>query len=71
MKKKPTAYEARVLDVLLVELRRAVKLRAQLNIIIDPFVDGSGTYVFAAPNVSGRSYTIENASKPTKKRRTA
>lgn len=55
----PSAFEKRVLDVLLVELRRAMRRREQLSIIVDPFTMGSGTYVFAAPNEQGHTYTIE------------
>ena len=57
--KPPSAFERAVLDVVLVELRRAVWIRGQLSLTIDPFVAGVGAYVFASPNTSGRTYTIE------------
>lgn len=58
--KPPTEWEQRVLDILLAELRRAVKAKAQLSITIDPFVMGGGTHLFACPNEMGRSYTVED-----------
>ena len=61
--KAPTAFEQKVLDVVLRELRRAMRMRGQLTITIDPFVDGGGTHVFASPNTQGRSYTIEKGRK--------
>lgn len=57
--KKPSAFEQRVLDVVLVELRKAVRMKGQLMITIDPFVMGGGAHIFASPNTEGRSYTIE------------
>ncbi|MDP3768593.1 MAG: hypothetical protein Q8S13_11320 [Dehalococcoidia bacterium] len=62
--KPATAWERRVLDVMLTELRRAMKLRSQLTIIIDPFTNGGGTHLFAAPNEAGKSYTIDDADRP-------
>ena len=67
MKRSPTAFEQEVLDVLLVELRRAMKLGDQLQITIDPWTNPKGgAYIFAAPNSAGRTYTIE---APVPKRR--
>lgn len=56
--RKPTKFECDVLDVVLRELRRAMRSKAQLSILIDPFVRG-GAYIFAAPNEEGTTYTIE------------
>lgn len=72
MKGKPAdtdEFEREVLGVLLVELRRAMRLKAQLSIIIDPFTMGGGTYIFAGPNEKGTTYTIE--TKPSPRRRAA
>jgi hypothetical protein len=54
-----TKFEREVLDIVLLELRRAMRMRGQLTITIDPFVHGGGAHVFASPNTNGRSYTIE------------
>ncbi len=61
--KPPTAFEREVLDIVLRELRRAMRMRGQLDIIVDPFVDGSGTHIFASPNTEGRSYTLEKRGR--------
>lgn len=66
MKKPPNAFERDVLDVLLTELRRAVRKRAQLSIILDPFVQGGGAYVFAAPSEQGHTYEITARQRKTK-----
>lgn len=57
--KPPTPFERRVLEVLLCELRRAMRSKAQLSILVDPFVAGGGTYIFAGPNEQGRSYSFD------------
>lgn len=57
-KRPPTKWEREVLDILLVELRRAVRLKGQLEILIDPWLAGRGTYVFASAHATGRSYEI-------------
>lgn len=59
--KKPNEFEQRVLDVVLVELRRAMRKKCQLTVIIDPWWDAGGAYIFAAPNAGGLSYTIEKS----------
>jgi hypothetical protein len=56
--KPPTAFEREVLAILLSELRRAMRMRGQLHVTIDPFVGGDGTYIFASPNTSGRTYEL-------------
>ncbi len=66
--KPPTEFEAEILDVLLLELRRAMRSRGQLCITIDPYVDGAGAVVFASPNTEGKSYRIET-TLPRKRRR--
>lgn len=58
-RRRITVFEQRVLAVVLIELRRAVRMKGQLQITIDPFVMGGGAHVFASPNTVGRSYTIE------------
>ncbi len=62
-RKAPSAFEQEVLDVVLLELRRAMKMRVQLTVIIDPWAMGDGTYLFAAPNEQGRSYMIEKRER--------
>lgn len=57
--KPPTVFEQRVLDILLRELRRAVRMKGQLSITIDPFVRGGGAHIFASPNATGHTYTVE------------
>lgn len=57
--KPPTEFEREVLAVVLVELRRAMRMRGQLSLTLDPFVDGGGAHLFASPNTAGRTYTIE------------
>lgn len=61
--KPPTKFEREVLAVLLCELRRAMRMKAQLTITIDPYVMGGGTHIFAAPNETGNSYTIEGRTR--------
>ncbi len=51
--KPPTPFERDVLDVLLRELRRAMRMKGQLSIIIDPYIDGGGAFVHASPNTEG------------------
>lgn len=58
-----TDFEREVLDVVLVELRRAMRLRAQLSIIIDPFLPTGGAHIFAGPNESGHTYTIDTRKR--------
>lgn len=64
MKKKKTktttAFEKKVLDVLLSEFRRAVKKKTQMTIILDPFVLGGGAHVFVSLNESGNAYEISS-----------
>lgn len=54
-RKRVTAFEQRVLDVVLTELRRAVRMKKQLQLTIDPFIMGGGARIFASPNTEGRS----------------
>lgn len=68
--KPPTLLEREVLDVLLLELRRAMRMRGQLTIVLDPFAHLNGVEIFASPNTEGRSYTIEKPlEKMAKKKR--
>lgn len=62
----PNEFEREVLDVVLVELRRAMRLKGQLEILIDPWLAGRGTYVFASAHSSGNAYEI--ASRTPKRR---
>lgn len=55
----PTKWEAAVLDVILKELRRAVRDKKPIEIMIDPFVMGGGAYVNASRCEPGHTYTIE------------
>ena len=64
--KSPNAFEMSVLKVLLIELRRAMRLKAQLTVIVDPHLAGGGASIFAAPNDAGRSYEITTEKKETK-----
>jgi len=57
--KPPTKFEREVLDVVLRELRRAMRMRGQLSLTIDPFTYLNGAHIFASPNTAGRTYTIE------------
>lgn len=68
--KPPTPFEREVLDILLAELRRAMRSGAQLSIIVDPFnpIHGEGAHVFASPNCIGKTYTIEG-DRPRRARR--
>lgn len=61
-RRPPSAVEREVLDVVLVELRRAMRLRTQLTILLDPFTLGDGIYVFASPQEDGVTYTIGSSS---------
>ncbi len=56
---RPSAFEREVLDVVLLELRRAMRMRGQLSLTIDPFGIGDGAHIFASPNTEGRTYTVE------------
>lgn len=67
-KKPPTEWEQRVLDVLLVELRRAVRVRRQSSIIIDPFTMGGGTYISAGPSSEVNTYELVNNGGAATKR---
>lgn len=60
--RKPNKFEQGVLDVVLGELRRAMRLRGQLQITIDPFarVHGDGAVIFASPNTAGHTFTVES-----------
>jgi len=58
-RRAPSAFEREVLDILLRELRSAMRARAQLTVIIDPWTAGGGTYIGAFPNEEGRSYEVE------------
>jgi hypothetical protein len=62
-RRPPTDFEREVLDVLLRELRRAMRRKEQLSILVDPFTLGGGTYIFAATNPAGHTYTIEKGTK--------
>lgn len=55
--------ERDVLEVVLRELRKAVRRKTQCLVTIDPWLQGGGTYVFCSFNETGRSYTIEAASR--------
>ncbi len=64
-KPKPaTPFEQAVLDVVLVELRCAMRIGEQLSILIDPWVRGGGTYVYATPNDRGKTYEVANEPPP-------
>jgi hypothetical protein len=58
-RKKPTQWEQRVLDILLIELRRSVRNKRPLSITIDPFVSEGGAFIFAGQCESGHTYTVE------------
>lgn len=66
--KLPNAFEKRILDTLLLELRRAMRARAQLSIIIDPFTRGGGAHISALPNETGRTYEFTKDPEPKRKR---
>ncbi len=68
--KSPNAFEQGVLDVVLIELRRAMKMKAQLHITIDPWLCGPGATIFASPNAAGRTYEIDLKRLDAKRRRT-
>lgn len=57
--KPANAFERRVLDVLLAELRRAMRKREQMQIVIDPYFRAGGAGIWAGPNRDGHSYDIE------------
>lgn len=66
-RRPPNAFEQEVLDVMLVELRRAMRLRVQLEVLVDPWALGDGTFIYAAPSVAGRSYTIDHTATSKKR----
>lgn len=66
--KKPNDFEQQVLDVCLVELRRAMKIKAQLSIVCPPTGEPRIDDIFAGPNEQGVTYEI--AARP-KRRGTA
>jgi len=68
-KTAPTVFEQKILDTILKELRRAMRMKGQLTLIIDPWTSSGGASLFASPNVEGRSYEIpyigEASEKPS------
>lgn len=64
--KPPNAFEMQVLKVLLIELRRAMRMKAQLHVIVNPYLAGGGATVFAAPNEEGHTYEITTDKKETR-----
>ncbi len=64
-----STLEQDVLVVVLKELRRAMRMKGQLSIIIDPWTAGGGTYVHASPNTEGRSYEIASRAQLDKRKR--
>jgi len=51
--RKPDAFEQGVLDVVLVEIRRAIRAKSQLSVTIDPFVSTCGAHISAYSNERG------------------
>jgi hypothetical protein len=48
-----------------------MRRKEQLSIVIDPFVHGGGTYVFASPHELGHTYEIDGpvATRTMRRRR--
>jgi hypothetical protein len=68
-RRPPNKFEREVLDVVLVELRRAMRMGEQLSILIDPFLVSGGAYIWAAPSDTGNQYEIDGPPVRRRKRR--
>lgn len=65
---KPTETEQAVLDLVLREMRHAVAVRSQLEIMYDPWVGDCGVYVNVSHSTTGYQTEFAGPIRGRKKR---